>query len=203
MLIKFFVSLNYCILTNMKDTMTVTSRGSGAEVIPVLKGWVVLPAAILITILYAKLSNVLNKRKLFYATLGGFLAVIFLYGFVLYPNADFFSPHASSDWLIETLGSKYTHWVAVYRNWIHSLLFITAELWASVVILVMFWGFANDITTVGEAKRSYNMYIAAGDLAAFSVGPIVYFFMRTLGKDSYLLGVQSLLGLVLFIESLV
>ncbi len=202
-LIKFLISLSYCILTNMKDTITVTSRGSGAEVIPVLKGWIVLPAAMLIAILYSKLSNILNKKQLFYTMLSGFLAVIFIYGFILYPNAEFFSPHTSSDWLVERFGSKYEHWIAVYRNWIHSLLFITAELWASVIILVMFWGFVNDVTSVEEAKRSYNIYIAAGDIAAFSVGPIVYFFMHTFGKDSFLMATQSLLALVLILGILV
>src|SRR3990167_396604 len=203
LLIKFLISLDYCILTNIKETMTVTSRGSGAEVIAVLKGCVVLPAAMLIALLYSKLSNILNKKQLFYTMLGGFLAVIFIYGFILYPNADFFSPHASSDWLVSKLGVKYEHWVAVYRHWMHSLLFITAELWASVIIIVMFWGFVNDVTSVDEAKRSYNIYIAAGDIAAFSTGPIVYFFMRTIGKNSFLMATQSLLAIALIAGLLV
>jgi AAA family ATP:ADP antiporter len=183
----------------MKDTMTVTATGSGAEVIAVLKGWIVLPAAMIIAVIYSKLSNVLNKKKLFYTMMGGFLAVIFIYGFILYPNSDFFSPTESSNWLIQKFGAKYEHWVAVYRNWIHSLLFITAELWGSVVILVMFWGLANDVTSVDEAKRSYNIYIAAGDVAAFSIGPIVYFFMNWLGKTSFVLATQSLLSVVLLL----
>jgi AAA family ATP:ADP antiporter len=202
-LIKFLISINYCILTNIKDTVTVTSSGSGAEVIAVLKGWVVLPAAMLIAFVYSKLSNILNKKKLFYTMMSGFLVVIFFYGFILYPNSEIFSPTDSSNWLISQLGSKYAHWVAVYRNWIHSLLFITAELWGSVVILVMFWGFANDVTSVDEAKRSYNIYIAAGDLAAFSIGPIVCFFMKHFAKYSFTIATQSLLALVLFVGLLV
>jgi AAA family ATP:ADP antiporter len=202
-LIKFLISINYGILTNMKDTMTVSASGSGAEVIAVLKGWVVLPAAMLIAVLYSKLSNVLNKKKLFYTMMTGFLIVIFLYGFVLYPYSDFFSPNTSSDWLVNKFGSKYEHWIAVYRNWIHSLLFITAELWGSVVILVMFWGFANDVTSVDEAKRSYNIYIAAGDLAAFSIGPIVCLFMSKFAKHSFMFATQSLLFVVLVLGLLV
>lgn len=196
-LIKFLISINYGILTCMKDTMVVTSKGSGAEVIAVLKGWVVLPAALLMALLYSKLSNTLNKRSLFYTMIGGFLAVIFLYGFILHPNADFFSPHASSDWLVAKFGVKSEHWVAVYRNWIQSLLFISAELWGSVVILVMFWGFANDITSVNEAKRSYNIYIAAGDLAALSIGPIVYYVTRSLAHLDFIYTIQTLISIVL------
>ena len=198
-LIKLFISINYGILTCMKDTMIVTSKGSGAEVIPILKGWVVLPVALIMTLLYAKMSNYLNKKQLFYTIIGGFLAVIFLYGFILYPNADILSPHASSDWLVEKFGHKSSHWVAVYRNWIQSLLFITAELWGSLVILVMFWGFANDITSVDEAKRSYNIYIAAGDVAAFSIGPIICFFTKKLAPYPFIYTIQSLIAVVLCI----
>jgi AAA family ATP:ADP antiporter len=202
-LIKFLISVNYGILTNMKEAMVVTAKGSGAEVIPVLKGWIVLPISFLMAILYSKLSYSLSKKTLFYTVFGGFLAVIFLYGFVLYPNQDFFTPVASSDWLIEKFGIKYSHWIAVYRNWIHSLLFVTAELWGSVVILLMFWGLANQITNVSEAKRSYNIYIAAGDLAAFSIGPIVCFIIEKLDIFPYLFTVQSLLGVSLIIGFIV
>ena len=80
-LIKFLATIIYCVLANLKEALVVTSKGSGAEVIPVLKGWVVLPVAFIMAILYSKLSHRLKKKTLFYTFLGGFLAVIFLYGF--------------------------------------------------------------------------------------------------------------------------
>lgn len=202
-LIKFLISVNYGILTILKDTLVVTSKGSGAEVIPVLKGWVVLPCAMIAALIYSKLSNLLNKKQLFYTVIGGFLFVIFLYGFVLFPNADTLSPHASSDWLVSKIGHKYEHWIAVYRNWIQALLFVTAELWGSMIILVLFWGFANDITSVSEAKRSYNVYIAAGDLAAFSVGPIVCYLTKKFSHIDFIFTVQSLISITLFIGCVV
>src|SRR5690606_5728002 len=79
----------------------------------------------------------------------------------------------------------------------------TAELWGSVIILVMFWGFANDITTVNEAKRSYNIYIAAGDLAAFSIGPIVCLVTKKLAPLSFTYPVQTLISIVLLIGLMV
>ncbi len=193
LLIKFLVSINFQIFTVLKDTMIVTTKGSGAEVIPVLKGWVVLPVALLITILYSKLSNVLNKKTLFYTVIAGFMAIIFIYGFILYPNTEFFTPTRSSDWLLNKVGPGHSHWVAIWRNWIQSLLFITAELWGSVVILVMFWGFANDITSIDEAKRSYNIYIAAGNLACFVAGPIIYWITHKFANVDFIYTVQILI----------
>ena len=64
--IKFLISVNYGILTNMKEAMIVTAKGSGAEVIPVLKGWIVLPMAFIMALVYSKLSHMLKKRTLFY-----------------------------------------------------------------------------------------------------------------------------------------
>lgn len=203
LLIKFLISVNYGILTNMKEAMVVTAKGSGAEVIPVLKGWVVLPIAFIMAIVYSKLSHTLKKKTLFYTILGGFLAVIFLYGFILYPNAEFFTPNSSSDWILSKIGVKYAHWVSVYRHWIHSLLFITAELWGSVIILLMFWGFANDVSNVSEAKRSYNLYIAAGNLGALSIGPIICFAIKKLAIFPYMFTVQALLGVAIAIGLLI
>jgi ATP/ADP translocase len=33
-----------------------------------------------------------------------------------------------------------------------------AELWGSVVVSVLFWGFANQITTVDEASQFYPLF---------------------------------------------
>lgn len=173
---KFFISFVYGVLTTMKDAFVVTAKGGGAEVIPVLKGWIVLPIALGTTLAYSKLSNIFKRTTLFYGVLSTFLILIFLFGFVLYPHVDTLSPHASADRLIEILGQKNAHWVSIYRNWIQSLFFITAELWGAIVIFLLFWGFVNHICNFNEAKRCYNLFIAGGDLAQMFTGPLVCYF---------------------------
>jgi ATP:ADP antiporter, AAA family len=199
LLIKFLISVNYQILTCLKDTLIVTSKGSGAEVIPVLKGYVVLPVAILVTIIYSKLSNILSKKGLFYAVMSSFFILIFLCTFVLLPNLDFFSPSSSADWLTQFFGGKFTHWIAIYRNWVQSMFFVTAELWGSLVILVIFWGFANDITNIREAKRTYNLYIASGNLAAWLMGIVIGRLTTSLAHKPFIHTSQSLLSLFLIL----
>ncbi len=197
LLMKFCVSLNYWILTSMKDAMVVTAQGGGAEVIPVLKGWVVLPAAVGAALLYSKLSNILSRSTLFYGTLSLFLGFIFLYGFVLFPNMDALSPHKSADWLLTHLGESNSHWIALYRNWIPSLFFVVSELWAGLVIFLLFWGFVNQICHFNEAKRSYNLFIAGGDIAQITIGPIVWFLTsltRTSAGEDFQATLQTLCG---------
>lgn len=190
--LKFFISFTYGILTSMKDAFVVTARGSGAEVIPVLKGWIVLPIALGATLLYSKLSNMFRRTVLFYGIIAVFMAFIFGYGFFLYPNIDALSPHASADWLLDYLGPQNGHWVAIYRNWIQSIFFVVAELWGSIVIFLLFWGFVNHICNFNEAKRCYNLFIAGGDMAQMFTGPLVCYFTGKFIGDQFHLALQSL-----------
>lgn len=195
---KFFISFTYGVLTTMKDAFVVTAKGAGAEVIPVLKGWIVLPIALGATLLYSKLANVFKRSTLFYSIILFFMAFVFLYGFVLYPNIDAFSPHDSADWLLSKIGQENSHWVAVYRNWIQSLFFVAAELWGSIVIFLLFWGFVNHICNFNEAKRCYNLFIAGGDLAQMFTGPLVCYFTGKYLATHFNLALQGLTCCVLF-----
>jgi AAA family ATP:ADP antiporter len=195
---KFFISFTYGVLTTMKDAFVVTAKGSGAEVIPVLKGWIVLPIALGATLLYSKLANTFRRSALFYGIIIFFMVFVFLYGFVLYPNLDSLSPHDSADWLLEKLGSANGHWVAIYRNWIPSLFFVLAELWGTIVIFLLFWGFVNHICNFNEAKRCYNLFIAGGDLAQMFTGPLVCYFTGKYLASQFGLALQSLVCCVLF-----
>jgi AAA family ATP:ADP antiporter len=194
---KFFISFTYGVLTTMKDALVVTAKGAGAEVIPVLKGWIVLPIALGATLLYSKLANTFKRSTLFYGIILFFMSFLFLYGFFLYPNLDTLSPHASADWLLEKLGTSNAHWVAIYRNWIQSLFFITAELWGTIVIFLLFWGFVNHICNFNEAKRSYNFFIAGGDLAQMFTGPLVCYFTGKYLATEFNFALQSLIVCVL------
>lgn len=195
---KFFISFTYGVLTTMKDAFVVTAKGSGAEVIPVLKGWLVLPIALGATLLYSKLSNLFRRSIIFYSIILFFMGFVFLYGFVLYPNIDVLSPHASADWLLDKLGSQNAHWVAIYRNWIQSIFFVAAELWGSIVIFLLFWGFVNHICNFNEAKRCYNLFIAGGDLAQMFTGPLVCYFTGKFVGEQFGFALKSLVLFVLF-----
>lgn len=200
---KFFISFTYGVLTTMKDAFVVTAKGSGAEVIPVLKGWIVLPIALGTTLLYSKLSNIFRRSVLFYSIILFFVGFVLFFGFFLYPNVDALSPHASADYLLQKLGTENAHWVAIYRNWIQSLFFVLAELWGQVVIFLLFWGFVNQICNFNEAKRSYNLFIAGGDLAQMFTGPLVCYFTGKYLASQFNLALQSLCLCVLFFGAMI
>lgn len=191
-IMKFLISFIYGIMFSMKDTLIVTGEGSGAEVIPVLKGWIVLPAAVGVSLLYSKLANRYQRSTLFYGTIFSFLSFILLFSFVLYPNKDFLTPLEHSNNILNSIGQNYSHWVAIYRNWIFTLFFVVAELWAPLVIFILFWGFCNQINLIEEAKRYYTLFIVAGDLGTLFTGPLIVYYSKKFSTANYIFTIQSL-----------
>lgn len=175
LLMKLLVALNYTLLYNTKDTLMIAaSEGSGAEVLPILKGWIVIPIAFVFMLIYTHLSNTLTRSKLFYYTIGSFLGFFLLFNFVLYPYRESLMPNESADYLLDLLGPSRSHWVAIYRYWMNSLFYVFADLWGVVIINLLFWTFANQICTVPEAKRFYTLFSAAGDLGAVFSAPVIW-----------------------------
>lgn len=172
-LMFFCISFNYTILRDTKDTLLVTAPGSGAEAIPFVKVWLVVPCAILFMLIYAKLSNVLSKQKLFYTVITPFLIFFALFATVLYPSRDFLHPTDAADRLQAFLPEGLMGMVAIFRNWTYALFYVLAELWGSVMLSLMFWGFANDITRVGEAKRFYALFGIGANVALLCSGPAI------------------------------
>ena len=172
----FFINFNYTILRDTKDSLIVTAPGSGAEAIPFLKVWGVLPFAVVFMILYAKLSNKMSKEKLFYTMIATFLAFFVFFALVLYPARDFLHPTQMADNLQAYLPAGFKGLVALFRNWTFALFYIMSELWGSVAISLLFWGFANDITRISESKRFYAMFgLGANCAMFFSAFAIIYF----------------------------
>lgn len=90
----------------MKDAVVVTA--SGAEVIPFIKVWVMLPMAVVMTILFTKLSNRYSQERVVYLMISIFLVCFTLFAFVLYPMRDFLHPNQLADRLelVMPLGFK-------------------------------------------------------------------------------------------------
>jgi AAA family ATP:ADP antiporter len=197
----FFINFNYTILRDTKDALIVTAPGSGAEAIPFLKVWGVLPFAILFMLIYAKLSNVLSKPKLFYVTITSFISFFAIFALVLYPLKDTLHPTAAADALAAYLPKGLSGLVALFRNWTYALFYIMSELWGSVAISLLFWGFANDITRVSESKRFYAMFGLGANLAMLVSGPTIIYFSNirstlAAGVDAWGVSLNYMLSMV-------
>ncbi len=62
--------------------------------------------------------------------------------------------------------------ISIFRNWTYALFYTMAELWGSVVVSVLFWGFANEVTTSKEAKRYYPFFGLGANVALIFSGQV-------------------------------
>ena len=170
MLMLFLICFNYSILRNIKDAVVVTAQSSGAEVIPFIKVWVLLPMAILVTIIFTKLSNRYSQEKVFYLTISGFLLFFGAFTFIFYPFHDIFHPHQLADSLETMLPAGFKGLIAMFRNWSFTIFYVICELWGSMVLSVLFWGFANEVTNITEARRFYSMLGLVASFAGIFAG---------------------------------
>jgi AAA family ATP:ADP antiporter len=169
LLLFFFISFVYSILRNTKDTLVVTAPGGGAGLIPFLKVYGVIPVSVSFMLGYAKLSNILNKDQLFYASLAPFAGFFLLFAGLfplraaLQPAALYPAHGPLTPWLASLLGMG--------RNWLFSLFYIMAELWGSMALSLLFWGFANDVVKLPESRRFYALFGLGANLALLAVRP--------------------------------
>lgn len=166
------ICFNYSVLRNMKDALVVTAKSSGAEVIPFIKVWAMLPMAILLTLFYTKLASRYSQERVFYLIIAGFLVFFALFVFVLYPNQDSLHPHQTAEALEALLPPGFRWLVSMLRNWTFTSLYVMSELWGCIVLTVLFWGLANEVTRIGDARRFYAVLSAGGNLAAVLAGQV-------------------------------
>lgn len=148
----------------------------GAEVISFLKLWLVLPASVIFTVVYAKLSNIFNFERVFYIVVTTFLCFFLIFAYVIYPNQLLYHPDAH---FVNALSSSYPNfkWFAIIvGKWSYAIMYIISELWSVVVVNLMFWQFANHIFNTEQAKRFYPILATIGNMGLIFAGNILILF---------------------------
>jgi len=206
----FLISFVYNVLRCMKVTLVVTADGSGAEVIPYLKVWAVLPGALLLTYIYTKLSNFLNREQVFYAMLAIFLGFFTLFMCFIHPNREALELTSFSHFLSENLPKGLNGLVSVIRHWHLSLFYVLSEMWSAVVLSMLFWGFANEITSVDEAKRFYAIFALGANSSGIFSGQCAqlltlehYNASLPFGKEAWEQSLILQLGVVLIMGAMI
>jgi hypothetical protein len=128
------------VFTTVRDTKdTLVVSNCGAEAIPFLKLYGVMPCATAFIVLYSKLSNVLGKQTLFYVTLVPFFIFYGVFAFVLFPNRDLIHFPVVDGAGAPGGSGAVNAAMNLLRYWSFSLYFIVSELWASAGVPLLFW----------------------------------------------------------------
>ncbi|MFA5249966.1 MAG: Npt1/Npt2 family nucleotide transporter [Parachlamydiales bacterium] len=169
----FLISFIYSLLRAAKDAIIVTAPSSGAETIPFIKVWVLLPMALLVAYLFTRISNKHTTERVFYMMVSFFLLFFTLFLFVLYPYRDLLHPVAFAEKLQQHLPIGLHGLVALIRNWTFTLFYVISELWGTTILSVLFWGFANEVTSIPQAKRFYALFSVGANIATIISGETI------------------------------
>lgn len=201
--IFFLICFNYSTLRSAKDALVCTAPSSGAEALPFLKVWVVLPMALIFTFIFTRLSNRLSRERVFYVMMSIFLAFFFVFAFILYPFRDHLHPNELSDKLQNILPVGFNGLIAIFRNWTFTAFYIMSEMWSTMIMTVLFWGFANEITTVAEARRYYALLGIGANIATICAGQVSMFISQHSFSPDVMVGTDSWEQSLLILNSIV
>jgi AAA family ATP:ADP antiporter len=95
----------------------------------------------------------MEQKDVFYACTIPFLIFFLAFAFIIFPNVDMLHPHLFVDQIASRLPEGFGAPLAIVRNWSFAVFYVMAEMWGSVVASLLFWSFANEVTTVEEAKK--------------------------------------------------
>ena len=195
-MLMFLILFNYSMLRSIKDGFVVTHIG--AESISFLKTYVVLPFAIIAMLIYAKLCNHFSQQGVFYIITSFFAAYLALFALVLYPNPDSYHPSVA---FIEGLATdlpNFKWFIRIMGKWIYATFYTVSELWGSIMLSLLFWQFANQITKTQEAKRFYSMFGMLGNFGLILTGVILGSALGDEGgKAASGMGFEEIIGITI------
>ena len=195
----FCASFNLTLLQNTKDALVVVS--GGAEQLPFLASYCVLPLSLLFFFYYNKLLSALEPQQVFYAAMAPLLGFYALFAFVLYPSAESLHLNALRGVLTQALPTGFHGLVSIVCNWTYSLFFCFAEVWGTIVISVLFWTIANDVCSIKEAKTVYPLLGISANVALVAGGAYLKAINGSFGgANAFGTALQVLLTTVLVVS---
>lgn len=165
----------YTLIRDLKTALLVDAAGATSVGAAKL---LVIVFAFLSVIIFAKLVNKFEFKKVFYIIIIFFLSFFALFGFVLYPMSPYIhmSPETIQN-LQNSVPVLKAFW-PIIGNWSITLFYILSELWGSLVISALFWQLANQTTKKDEVKRFYGLFACIGNLGLIFSGTFLKFLSR-------------------------
>lgn len=172
-ILMFCILFNLGVLKSLKDSLIVPNIG--AEAISFLKLCLVLPSALIFTVIYVKLNNKFKIQTIFVIVVTVFIITFLIFGYVIYPNYDYY--HPSKSLILELqMSFPFMKWpIKIFSLWSFVIVYVVADLWSVVVISIMFWQFVNEHVPTDQAKRVYPFLIMIGNTGLFVAGSFLIF----------------------------
>lgn len=181
----FCTIFSYGLLRAYKDALILSAPGSGAEVLPFLKIYIVFPLTVLITLGYMKLCKTFRMSVVYSFMISSFLLLFVLYALVLFPMREQVHPGEVWTQAMQRAYPPLRYFFAIVGRWADALFYVTAELWGTFSLNVLFWQFANETTTASQSKRLYPLYVMAGNMALLALFPVLQHVSKNQTSDLF------------------
>ena len=165
----FLMAFVNTIIDSLKDSLVITAVGGGTEVLPYLSVYGVLPCSVLFLVAYSWATSKLSRDKIFNIIIFGFLSFYATFAFV-YPHHEALHISSLADSLEAFLPSGFSGLVGMIRNWLFTVFYCVSELWGDIVLSLLFWGLANETTSIEDAPLLYPLFGVGANIAQACAG---------------------------------
>ena len=173
--LMFFILFVYTMVRDLKDSLVRKEAiGGGAELVPQIKLWFVMPAAFLLVIVYTFLINKFGFKKTFYIVVSSFMAFYVVFILFLYPNRAVIHANEATVRTMQAAWPPFFYWIVpCLTNWSFTLFYVISELWGTMAISSLFWQFAYEVTMKNEVKRFFGLYAIIGNIGVVCSGGLL------------------------------
>ncbi len=162
------LSINYYILRSLRNTLAVTFSSRGAELLPAIQFWALLPVTILVIFGVSALMRRTSQARAFIFTTLSFNLFFILYALFLFPIRSELHAASHIEWLNQWMPSL----GLLVDNWTLALYYVIAELWKVAVLSVLFFGFLNQRLSISSAKGLYSPILLGASIGGLLAGPL-------------------------------
>lgn len=181
LLIQFFLIIFvYHTMKDLKDSVVITGSQAGAEVIPFIKIWGMLPLAVGASYLFSVIYNRFGRETALHFFTSSLLLSYLAFAFILYPAKDALYLEKLDNMLQMFLPAGCRGFIAMLCNWHFTLFYLTSELWSVLILSILFYGYVNETTTLSDAKKFYPLCMFTGNFAGILSGQSSLFLSHSL-----------------------
>jgi ATP:ADP antiporter, AAA family len=161
------INVNYSILRSLRNTLVVSCTSAGAELIPAIQLWGLLPLTFLLVYVISLFMRKYSQAKVFFLVTLLFLGFFNIHAFLIYPFQTQLEASLTPPSFLKPISSLYL----LCKHWASGSYFIAAELWKVAILSLLFFGFLNRSLSLKEAKGMYSPLLLGGSIGGLLAGP--------------------------------
>lgn len=191
-LIISMIVFNTKILKILKDTIVVTTPEMGAELIPFLKTWLLIPISLLLICVVVRMMRMMSYLSVYLLTTAFFLTFYLSYVFILRPIQSSLTPHTIIAYIEPLIPQSLNKFLLIIEYWPICIFYVMCDIWPIIFLSMLFWKYASEVINHEQGKRFFPLFSIdiGGILMAPIMGLITYLSTSMVANGTKLWEVQ-------------